>query len=156
MKKLFEIFYGWAVPGLSSVLAPYKANEQMTNLVKTFYLKLQSYSLLFILIAVILSVLMFAIYYWPYNSKPGRHYRWQKWLMFLGITAVCAFVITFCIGASIKCPISSLWWRSIATIAGVNALYVIVFYLFLSFVLCQMPPASTKTNAYLWMKIGRK
>lgn len=156
MKKLFEILYGWAVPGLSSVLAPYKENVQMTNLVKTFYLKLQSFSLWFFLIAAVLSVLMFCIYYWPYNNKPGRHYRWQKWLIFLGISTGSVFLLTLCVGAIVKCPIYSLWWKTVATIACVNALYSLLIYVAFSFVLSQIPPTSTKTNAYLWMKIGRK
>lgn len=156
MKKLFDIFYGWALPGLSSVISPYRQNEQMTSLIKTFYLKLQSNSLWFLLIAVIISVLMFVVYYWPYNNKPGRHYTSLKWLMFLGISVASAFVLTFCIGAFIKCPISLIWWRIIATVAGVNALYALSIYFILSLFICQISPTVTKTNAYLFMKIGRR
>lgn len=153
--KLFDL-YGWALPNTAAILAPYKDNEQMTKLIKNFMTSLQSCALWFLLLAVILSIVLFAIYYWPYNNKPGRHYKCQKWASFAGVLACCMFVSTVVICAFLRCPIAALWWKTTLMIALINTLYSVLLYLLCSFILCQIPSSVSKTNAYLFMKIGRR
>lgn len=153
--KLFDV-YGWALPKLPTVLNQYKDNPQITNLVKNYYAGLQSFALWFLLIAVVLSLILFFVYYWPYNNRPGRHYVWQKWFAFLGAVSGSVFLLTIIVCAFLRCPLPALWWQTALLTALVNTLYAVLLYLVCSFVLCQIPSTVSKTNAYPFMKIKRK
>ena len=153
--KLFDI-YGWALPTQTELLAPYRENEQMTRLVKHYWLGLQSEALWFVIISVVLFAVLFVIYYWPFNNKPGRHYKWRYWCAFLGILSGCVFAFTLIVCAFIKCPVSGIWWKTSLMLALINTLYSLLLYTLSSFILCQIPPTVSKTNAYPFMKIKRK
>ena len=151
--KLFDI-YRWALPSRSSLQQG--MGDQMTQQLNTFYKSVQNDSLFFLFTAVAFALIFFIIYYWPYNNRPGRHYRWQKWLIFLGISFACTFAVTLIIGASIHAPRPIIWVKVMFMLSLINSLYSALLYSVFSFILSQFPARWTKTNANLFMKIGRR
>lgn len=128
----------------------------MTQQLNTFYKALQNDALIFLLAAIFFALLFFIIYYWPYNNRPGRHYRWQKWMEFLWISFGCAFAASLIWGAFIHAPNPRIWRRVMLPLSLVNALYSAVLYWFFSAIISQLPSRWTKTNANLFMKIRRR
>lgn len=151
--KIFDI-YRWALPSRSALQQG--LGEQMAQQLNSFYKSLQNDSTIFLLIAVGFSLLCFIIYYWPYNNRPGRHYRWEKWMVFTWIAFGLTWAASLIFGASIKAPSPQVWWRVMGILSVVNAFYASVLYVTFSFILSQFPSRWTKTNANLFMKIRRR
>lgn len=128
----------------------------MTQQLNTFYRSLQNDSAIFLLLAVLFALICFVIYYWPYNNRPGRHYRWQKWMVFLWISYGCTYAASLIVGASIHAPNPQIWWRVMPMLALVNAFYSAILYAVFSFIISQFPSRWTRTNANLFMKIRRR
>lgn len=140
--------YKWIAGSMSDFTKPFQDNEALYNQAKAFWRHLDGSMLLVIAIFIILGIAIAAYYYKPYNDKPGRHYRPTYWLIFLAVTFVGTFVVTF--GAeylAVKPVLKGAAMLEIK-IALCNALYASGVYLATSWVWCNFLP----TNAYRLLK----
>ena len=87
--------YEWIAGSMSNFTRPFQENEALFNQAKSFWRHLDGFMMVVIAIFVVLGIALAAAYYKPYNEKPGRHYRPTHWLIFLAITFVLTFAVTW-------------------------------------------------------------
>ena len=87
--------YEWIAGTMSNFTKPFQENEALFNQAKAFWRHLDSSLMIAIVIFLVLGIALAAFYYKPYNEKPGRHYRPQYWFIFLAVTFVLTFVVTW-------------------------------------------------------------
>lgn len=147
--KILDL-YEWATGTMSSFTKPFAENEPLYNQAKVFWRNIESNSLVALLIFIIIGALMAIVYYWPFNDKPGRHYRPRYWWMFLAFTAVLSMVVTFayeCLAVNTPNIYGAVMLEFKLSLA--NALYSALVYLLFSVLWCSLLP----TNAYRIFKI---
>lgn len=149
-------FYRPFVGTKVSFLKPYEGEgmETMYQQAQIFWNKLDSVSLVFIIIFLLVGILMAYVYYGPYNEKPHRHYLVKHWVKFLIICAIVSLVPTFAIAYVVAPPRvnGSLPMEILLSIG--NAIYSAVIFLGISLVWCNFE--RFPTNAYRFFKFNKK
>ena len=87
--------YEWIAGSMSNFTKPFQENEALFNQAKSFWRHLDGSMMVVIAIFVVLGIALAVTYYKPYNEKPGRRYRPTHWLIFLAITFVLTFAVTW-------------------------------------------------------------
>lgn len=133
---------------MSNFTKPFQDNEALFNQAKAFWRHLDGSMMVVIAIFVVLGIALAFTYYKPYNDKPGRHYTPIHWLLFLGITFVFTFALTFGFEyIAVKPVLKGAVMLELKTALG-NAIYASVLYFVASVVWCNALP----TNAYRLFK----
>ena len=101
-----------------------------------------------IAIFVVLGVALAAIYYKPYNDKPGRHYRPTHWLLFMVVAFVLTLLVTWGFEYIAVKPVLKGALMLEFKVALGNAIYATGLYFLTSLVWCNALP----TNAYRLFK----
>lgn len=140
----FLSFYKLFTGSMTDFVNQYRNNEALYNQARSFWNKLEGSAAFFIVIFLVLSISLAIFYYLPYNNRPGRHYTPKHWFLFLVITFVLTFSVTWgfeYIAIPPKLDGSTMLQLKIAL--G-NAIYATILYLFVSVGWCLKLP----TNAY--------
>ena len=146
--RLLEL-YEWIVGTQSNFTKPFQQNEALYAQAKIFWKHLESFSIIIVAIFVVLGILFTAIYYKPYNDKPGRHYRPTHWLFFLIATFVLTLLITWGFEyVAVKPSLNGAAMLEFKIALG-NALYASFLFFLTSIVWCYAFP----TNAYRLFKL---
>lgn len=146
--KLLDL-YKWIAGSMSSFTKPFQENEALFNQAKSFWRHLDGSMMVVIAIFIVLGIALAITYYKPYNDKPGRHYRPTHWLIFLAITFVLTFAVTWGFEYIAVKPVLKGAAMLEMKIAMGNAIYASVLYFVTSIVWCNALP----TNAYRLFKI---
>lgn len=146
--KLLDL-YKWIAGSMSSFTKPFQENEALFNQAKAFWRHLDGSMMVVIVIFIVLGIALAITYYKPYNDKPGRHYRPTHWLIFLAITFVLTFAVTWGFEYIAVKPVLKGAAMLEMKIAMGNAIYASVLYFVTSVVWCNALP----TNAYRLFKI---
>lgn len=145
--KLLDL-YKWIAGSMSSFTKPFQENEALFNQAKAFWRHLDGSMMVVIAIFIVLGIALAITYYKPYNDKPGRHYRPTHWLIFLAITFVLTFAVTWGFEYIAVKPVLKGAAMLEMKIAMGNAIYASVLYFVTSVVWCNALP----TNAYRLFK----
>lgn len=80
----FLKFYQFLIGNKASFLQPYTGNGQDDLYIQAslFWDKLDSLSIVFLLLFFLIGVLAAWYYYKPFNEQPNRHYLPKYWWMF--------------------------------------------------------------------------
>ena len=140
--------YEWIAGSMSNFTRPFQENEALFNQAKSFWRHLDGFMMVVIAIFVVLGIALAAAYYKPYNEKPGRHYRPTHWLIFLAITFVLTFAVTWGFEYIAVKPVLKGAAMLEMKVALGNAIYASVLYFITSVVWCNALP----TNAYRLFK----
>lgn len=145
--KLLDL-YEWIAGSMSSFTKPFQENEALFNQAKAFWRHLEGSTMVTIAIFIVLGILLAAIYYKPYNDKPGRHYRPTHWLFFLIGTFVLTLLVTWGYEYLAVKPVLKGALMLEFKVALGNAIYAAALYFVTSLVWCNALP----TNAYRLFK----
>lgn len=146
--KLLEL-YEWIAGTQSNFTKPFQQNEALYTQAKTFWKHLEGNTMITITIFVVLGIFLAAIYYKPYNDKPGRHYRPTHWLYFLIVTFVLTLLATWSIEyVAVKPSLNGAVMLEFKVALG-NAIYASVLFILTSVIWCNAFP----TNAYRLFKL---
>lgn len=140
--------YEWIAGSMSNFTRLFQENEALFNQAKSFWRHLDGSMMVVIAIFIVHGIALAATYYKPYNDKPGRHYRPTHWLIFLAITFVLAFAVTWGFEYIAVKPVLKGAVMLEMKIALGNAIYASVLYFVTSVVWCNALP----TNAYRLFK----
>lgn len=140
--------YEWIAGSMSNFTKPFQENEALFNQAKSFWRHLDGSMMVVIAIFIVLGIALAITYYKPYNDKPGRHYRPTHWLIFLAITFVLTFSVTWGFEYIAVKPVLKGAAMLEMKIALGNAIYASVLYFVTSVVWCNALP----TNAYRLFK----
>lgn len=140
--------YEWIAGSMSDFTKPFQENEALFNQAKAFWKHLDGSMIVVIAIFVVLGIALASTYYKPYNDKPGRHYSPTHWLIFLAITFVLTFAVTWGIEYIAVKPVLKGATMLEMKVALGNAIYASVLYFITSVVWCNALP----TNAYRLFK----
>ena len=140
--------YEWIAGSMSNFTKPFQENEALFNQAKAFWRHLDGSMMVVIAIFVVLGIAFAVSYYKPYNDKAGRHYTPIHWLIFLAITFVFTFALTFGFEYIAVKPVLKGAVMLEMKIALGNAIYASVLYFVASVVWCNALP----TNAYRLFK----
>lgn len=140
--------YEWIAGSMSNFTRLFQENEALFNQAKSFWRHLDGSMMVVIAIFIVLGIALAATYYKPYNDKPGRHYRPTHWLIFLAITFILAFAVTWGFEYIAVKPVLKGAVMLEMKIALGNAIYASVLYIVTSVVWCNALP----TNAYRLFK----
>ena len=146
--KLLKL-YDWIAGSMTDFTSHFKNNEALYNQARAFWNKLEGSSSIIVLIFVVLGIALAAFYYKPYNNLPGRHYTPKHWFIFLAITFVITFLLTFGFEyIAVEPRLNGAMLLEIKVALG-NAIYASILYFVVSVVWCNAFP----TNAYRWFKL---
>lgn len=140
--------YEWIAGSMSNFTKPFQENEALFNQAKAFWRHLDGSMMVVIAIFIVLGIALAATYYKPYNDLPGRHYRPTHWLVFLVITFILTFAVTWGFEYIAVKPVLQGAAVLEMKVAFGNALYASGIYLATSWVWCSFLP----TNAYRILK----
>ncbi len=141
--KAIEI-YGWIAGSMSDFTKPFQENEALFNQAKAFWRHLDSTMIIVFGIFVGLGIGLAIYYYTKYNNVPGRHYKPKHWFIFLVITIIATFALTWAFEYIAVKPVLNGAAILEMKIALGNAIYATVVYFITSVVWCNALP----TNAY--------
>ena len=141
-------FYKWIAGSMTDFVNQFKNNEALYNQARAYWNKLESSSSIILIIFLVLGILMAVCYYQPYNNRPGRHYTPKHWLIFLAITFVLTFFVTWGFEYFAVPPKLDGATMLQLKIALGNAIYASLLYFIVSVVWCFALP----TNAYRLFK----
>lgn len=146
--KLLPI-YKWIAGSQTDFTKPFRENEALFKQAQAFWNKLENSASIILLLFIVLGISTAVFYYWPYNNVHGRHYTPKHWVLFLAITFVFTFLITW--GFEYFAAPSNLDGATMLQlkIALGNAIYASLLYFFVSFIWCNALP----TNAYRLFKL---
>ena len=134
--------YEWSAGDKTDFIKPYQNNEPMFLRAQTFWESLQSEAIILTSIFFICGLLVAWCYYKPFNEKPGRHFKFTYWLIFLGLAFLLSFLLTLVfefitlntgIGGSTMLLIK---------IALTNGLYAMAVYWVISVIWCNFLPTN--------------
>ena len=128
---------------------PFRENEALFKQAQAFWNKLESGSLIIVLIFIVLGILLAVYYYQPYNNIHGRHYTPMHWLGFLVGTFILTFLVTWGFEYFAVPPKLDGAFILELRIALGNALYATLLYFIISWIWCQF---NWPTNAYRFLK----
>ena len=140
-------FYKWFAGSMSDFTKPFQENEALYNQAKAFWKHLDGSMMVVIAIFLVLGIAIAVSYYKPYNDRPGRHYRPIHWLIFLVITFVLTFAVTWSFEYIAVKPVLNGAMLEMK-VALCNAFYATALYFITSVVWCNALP----TNAYRLFK----
>lgn len=143
-------FYKWFAGSMTDFVNQFRNNEALYNQARAYWNKMESSAAFIILIFLGLGILLSVIYYQPYNNRPGRHYTLNHWLIFLAITFVLAFFVTWGFEYIVAPPKLAGSTMLQLKIALGNAIYASFLYIFISWIWCQF---KLPTNACRLIKI---
>ena len=146
--KLLDL-YKWIAGSMSNFTKPFQQNEALFNQAKAFWRHLEGSTMVTIFIFIVLGIVLAALYYKPYNDKPGRHYKPTHWLIFLAVTFGLTFLFTWGFEYIAVKPVLKGALMLEMKIALGNAIYASILYIVTSVVWCNALP----TNAYRLFKI---
>lgn len=135
--KLLKI-YSWISGSMTDFTKPFKENEALYKQARAFWGQLENNSIVIFFICIVLGIALAIYYYKPYNDSPGRHYTLKHWLIFLFITFVLTFVVTFGFEYLAVTPKLSGAMGLEAKIALGNAIYASFLYFITSVVWCNV------------------
>lgn len=141
--KLLSFYKPFDV-SMTDFVNQFRNNEALYNQARAFWNKLEGSAAFIIVIFLVLGISLAVFYYQPYNNRPGRHYTPKHWLIFLAITFVLTFLVTWgfeYIAVPPKLDGSTMLQLKIAL--G-NAIYATILFFVVSVVWCLKLP----TNAY--------
>lgn len=145
--------YGWGLPNRNAWAESYgNLRDQADALWNSF----DGFAVWFLIIFLALALTFCTIYYWPYNKRPGRHYKIKHWAIWLGLAALSSAALSFVIGALAVSPSMGTSFDRLAflfKISLMNALYAAGVYFLSSLIVCNVRPI--KTNAYKFLQIGK-
>lgn len=122
----------------------FRNNEVLYNQARAYWNKMESSSVIILIIFLVLGISLAIFYYQPYNNKPGRHYTPKHWLIFLGVTFLSTFLITWGFEYfAFKTSLDGATMLHIKIALG-NAIYASLLYFVVSVIWCLWLP----TNAY--------
>ena len=142
-------FYKWIAGSMTDFINQFRNNEALYNQARAFWNKMESSAPIILIIFLVLGISLAVFYYQPYNNRPGRHYTPKHWLIFLAVTFVLTFFVTWGFEYIAVKPVLDTTTMLQVKIALGNAIYASLLYLVVSFVWCQILP----TNAYRLLKI---
>ena len=145
--KLLKL-YSWISGSMTDFTKPFKDNEALYKQARSFWGHLENNSVVIFLICLVLGIALAIYYYKPYNDSPGRHYTLKHWLIFLFITFLLTFVVTFGFEYFAVTPKLSGAIGLEAKIALGNAIYASIVYFITSVIWCNIG----STNAYRLFK----
>ena len=133
---------------MSDFINQFQNNEQLYAQARSFWQQLEAHSFALPIIILVLGIGFAAFYYKPYNDMPHRHYKPLHWLLFLVVTFVVTFLVTWGYEyVSVPPRLQGANWLEVK-IAIANALYTSGCYFLTSVVWCYFCP----TNAYRFFK----
>lgn len=146
----FLKFYQILIGTKASFLKPYEGDgqEALYRQASLFWDKLDSFSIVFILLPVFIGVFAAWYYYKPFNEQPNRHYLPKYWRLFFVMSTIVSLVVTFVAALVFAYPRLSGTWTIELRIALQNAFWNILVYMFVSVLICR----KCKTNAYRMFK----
>lgn len=109
-----------------------------------FWDKLDSLSIVFILLFFLIGVLAAWYYYKPFNEQPNRHYLPKYWWMFFIASAIVSFLVTLGAALGIAYPRIDGTWTIEIRIALQNAVLTLAINWLASVFICKR----CATNAY--------
>ena len=126
-------------------------NEALFNQAVAFWRGLEGIAGLIFLFAIAMGVFFAVFYYTAWNELPGRHYRPLHWAIWLVVTFIATFLLTW----------GFEYWQYKPRLEGANAVeikialmngvYALLTYLTVSFVWCNLK--ALPTNAYRLLKL---
>ena len=141
-------FYKWIAGSMADFINQFRNNEVLYNQARAYWNKLESSSSIILLIFIVLGIIMAICYYQPYNNRPGRHYKPKHWLLFLAITFVLVFLVTWGFElVALKSTLNGVMSLQLRIALG-NAIYASILFFIMSLVWCNALP----TNAYRLFK----
>lgn len=144
----FLSFYKLFAGSMTDFASQFMNNETLYNQAKNYWQKLESSSPIIFIIFLALGISLAVFYYQPYNNRPGRHYTPKHWLIFLAITFVLTFFVTWGFEYFAVPPKLDGTTMLQLKIALGNAIYASLLYFVVSVVWCLALP----TNAYRLFK----
>ena len=145
--KLLD-FYKWIAGSMIDFVNQFRNNQTLYNQARAYWNKLEGSSTIILIIFLVLGILLAVCYYQPYNNRPGRHYTPKHWLIFLAITFVLTFFVTWGFEYFAIPPKLDGTTMLQLKIALGNAIYASFLYLIVSVIWCFLLP----TNAYRLFK----
>lgn len=142
-------FYRWIAGSMTDFVNHFRNNESLYNQARAYWNKLESASIIIFAIFLVLGIFMAIYYYQPYNNRPGRHYTPKHWFIFLGITFVLTFLVTWGFEYFALPPVLDSTTVLQIKIALGNAIYASLLYFIFSVIWCNALP----TNAYRLFKL---
>lgn len=144
--------YDWALPNQAEHLARYANNESLYGMARSMWASLESASMYFLVVAILLAMISVWLYYYVYNNYPGRKYRIRHWFFWMiGLFALTA-IVTFVLGNSLVSSNLIELRGFLLRLSPINSVYAVAIYFVASFVICNIP---VPTNAYRFLKIGK-
>jgi len=137
-------YYKWIAGSMSDFANQFHDNTQLYSQARSFWQQLEAHSFTLPIIILVLGIGFAAFYYKPYNDLPHRHYKPRYWLLFLLITFIITFLVTWGFEYYAVHPrLKGANWLEVKIAIG-NAIYTCIVYLLVSIVWCNWLP----TNAY--------
>lgn len=146
--KLFDIYTLW-IGKEAAFLNKFQSNDQLYAQAQTFWNKLESNSIVFFGILLLLGIGLACYYYTPFNKMAGRHYHPKWWVIFMVICFVSTLLVT--LGTAyffIAEPKLEGAFMLEFKLSLVNSLYATILYFLTSYIYCNWLP----TNAYRLLK----
>lgn len=145
--KLLKL-YQWIAGKMTDFLSQFQNNDSFYQQARTFWNKLDGISMILLIIFIVLGILFAFFYYKPYNNIPGRHYTPKHWILFLCVTCIVTFLLTFVFEYIAVAPKLKGALMLEMEIALCNGIYASVLYFLVSVLWCNAFP----TNAYRLFK----
>ena len=142
----FLKFYQFLIGNKASFLQHYtgEGQEELYSQASLFWDKLDSLSIVFILLFFLIGVLAAWYYYKPFNEQPNRHYLPKYWWMFFLASAIVSFLVTLGAALGIAYPRIDGTWTIEIRIALQNAVLTLAINWLASVFICKR----CATNAY--------
>ena len=149
--RLFDI-YTWFAGSKASFANQFSNNEVLYNQACSFWSKLESLSVLYVVVLFIISIGFAVSYYTWWNKKPGRRYHPKYWAICGLFTLLFTLLSTWGLEYfSVPPKLNGSGWLEFK-VALCNTIYSGVLYFLVSFVWCN---TALPTNAYKWLKIKK-
>jgi uncharacterized membrane protein len=138
----------WLVQSKGKFLSQYANNDNLKSQANAVWNQLDGITPILLCVAILVGIIVAAIYYTSFNENPGRHYKIKYWgLFFLSsvlVTAVLTIGLEYLL-IKTNLNVAGLYMRCMAS----NATITLVVYFAVSFVWCNIFP----TNACRFLKI---
>ena len=148
---MFEL-YNWFIPSKADWITSHQENETLKKLAEDFYNKLDSSSLLLLILALVIGVLGAIFYYYVLNNYSGRMYKISKWFIVWLLTVLVSWLIS----------LGSVYFIASSELDGTNSIiflfsmpqifWTLLVYFITSFMCCNVG----KTNAYRFLAIRNR
>ena len=144
--------YKWGLPNQRAHVERHRDNEQLYKMARSFWDSLDSAAIYFAFVFIIAGLALACYYYYGYNKWPGRKYKIWHWVMWLLITSVVVFFVTFVLGNLIVSSNPQEKVGFLVRLSLINGIYGIFVYFIASLVICNLP---VPTNAFRFLKLGK-